>query len=291
MAINKYNSIFFAILSALLYAISLPVSKILLKEINPALMSSLLYLGAGIGMFIAGLIRQKNGTKTIEEKLTKNDIPFIIGMIVLDVAAPIFLMIGLTLTTSANASLLSNFEIAATSLIALIIFKEHISKRLWLAIVLITISSIILSIQDTGSFSFSIGSLFVIFGCVCWGFENNCTRMLSVKDPLEVVVIKGFGSSAGSLLIVFILNQWSTNILYITTAIILGFFSYGLSIFFYVYAQRYLGAAKTSAYYAMSPFIAVGLSFIIFKEVPNIYFISALIIMIAGTYLVSTDRN
>lgn len=66
-----------------------------------------------------------------EKPLTRKDLPYTIGMVVLDIAAPIFLMIGLTRTTAANASLLNNFEIVATSVIALCIFKEAISKRLW----------------------------------------------------------------------------------------------------------------------------------------------------------------
>ncbi|MCH3963478.1 MAG: DMT family transporter [Clostridium sp.] len=291
MNINQYNSILCAILSALLYAISLPISKILLKGINPTLMSALLYLGAGVGMLLFNLINCRNGSKRAEKRLTKNGLPFIIGMIVLDIAAPILLMVGLTFTTSSDASLLSNFEIAATSLIAFIIFKEHIGRRLFLAIVLITISCIILSLQDSASFSLSIGSLFIISGCICWGFENNCTKMLSVKDPIEIVVIKGIGASAGSFLIVAVFSLYATSFLYILAAVILGFFSYGLSIFFYIYAQRYLGAARTSAYYALSPFIGAGLSFIILKEKPTVYFIFAFIVMAAGTYLLSTDTN
>lgn len=291
MNLKNHKPVLFAILSALLYAVSLPVSKILLSEIQPALMSALLYTGAGLGMSIIGYIQHKNGKNKIEAKLSKKDLPFVVAMIILDIAAPIFLMIGLTSSSPANASLLSNFEIVATSLIALLIFKEHISKRLWLAIILITVSSIILSIKDSSSFSFSIGSLFILSGCICWGFENNCTRMLSLKDPLEVVIIKGFGSGAVSFIIAYILNQWTDNIIYIIFALILGFLSYGLSIFFYVYAQRKLGAAKTSAYYALSPFIGVGFSFFIFKEKLNSYFIAALLIMIIGTYLVSNDTK
>ena len=186
-------------------------------------------------------------------------------MVALDIAAPIFLMYGLTKTTSANASLLNNFEIVATSLIALLIFKESISKRLWGAISLITISSIILSVEDISSFSFSFGSIFVLLACVCWGLENNCTRKLSVKDPLQIVIIKGFGSGIGSLLIAFTLGEKMNNIPYIIAALLLGFFAYGLSIFFYIYAQRDLGAARTSAYYAVAPFIGVALSLIVFR--------------------------
>lgn len=286
---KKLNiSILWAVLAAALYAISSPVSKILLKEIHPTLMASLLYLGAGIGMAVIGLFRYKAGKLNKEMKLSKKELPFIIGMVILDIAAPIFIMLGLTLTTPANVSLINNFEIVATSLIAFYIFKEAISKRLWIGISLITIASIILSVDDLGSFSFSFGSLFVLLACICWGFENNCTRMLSVKDPLQIVVIKGFGSGLGSLVISLIIKETSTNVPYIIGSLLLGFVAYGLSIYFYVYAQRNLGAAKTSAYYAFSPFIGVTLSFIMFLDLPSISFMIALMIMILGTYAAST---
>jgi drug/metabolite transporter (DMT)-like permease len=225
MKIKQYKAISFAILAAALYAISSPISKLLLKEIPPTLMASFLYLGAGLGMSIVGIIKHKKYKEKTEARLTKQELPFTIGMVVLDIAAPIFLMIGLTMTTSASVSLLNNFEIVATSLIALLIFNESISKRLWGAISLITISSIILSVEDLSSFSFSFGSIFVLLACICWGLENNCTRKLSVKDPLEIVVIKGFGSGIGSLPIARALGEQTNNIPYIIAALLLGFFA------------------------------------------------------------------
>lgn len=289
---TKYNTaIVWAILAAALYALSSPVSKILLNKVPPTMMAGLLYLGAGLGMSLIGLFRYKTGRFREEMRLTRKEMPYTVAMVALDILAPIFLMIGLTMTTPANVSLLNNFEIVATSLIALFIFKEAISKRLWLAIAMITVSSIILSVEDGSSFSFSLGSFFVLLASVCWGFENNCTRMLSVKDPLQVVIIKGLGSGLGSLIISFAIKETSTDLLYIMATLLLGFASYGLGVYFYVYAQRELGAAKTSAYYAVSPFIGVALSFIIFFEVPTISFVIALSIMIAGAYFASTDNN
>ena len=282
--------ILLAILAAALYAISTPVSKILLNEIPPTMMAALLYLGAGIGMSILGWFRYKTGKLKKEMRLTKKEMPFTVGMVVLDIAAPIFLMIGLTMTTPATVSLLNNFEIAATSLIALFIFREAISKRLWIAIGLLTVASMILSVENFSHISFSFGSIFVLLAAICWGLENNFTRMLSVKDPLQVVIIKGFGSGLGSLFISFMIKETSMNIVYIISTLLLGFIAYGLSIYFYVYAQRYLGAAKTSAFYAISPFIGVILSFIMFFETPTISFIIALSIMIVGTYFASTDH-
>lgn len=291
MGDKKFKAIFFAIMAAALYAISSPVSKLLLNEIPPTLMASFLYLGAGVGMFIVDIIKQNKYTEKPEARLSKQELPYIIGMVGLDIAAPIFLMLGLTMTSAANVSLLNNFEIVATSLIALGIFKESIGKRLWFSIFLVTVSSIILTVEDISSLSFSFGSIYVLLACTCWGIENNCTRKLSVKDPLQIVIIKGLGSGIGSFLIALALGESTNNILYISIALVLGFFAYGLSIFFYVYAQRYLGAAKTSAYYAVSPFIGLGLSLIIFRETPTISFVIALFIMIVGMYFASTEEH
>ncbi len=282
---------FFAILAAALYAINSPVSKLLLEVIPVTMMAAFLYLGAGAGLLLTGLIWNRTGQFKKELPLSSNDIPYTIGMVVLDIAAPIFMMAGLSLTTAANASLLNNFEIVATSLIALFIFKEAISRRLWIAIVLVTFSSIILSVEDMSSFSFSIGSVFVLIACVCWGLENNCTRMLSAKNPLHIVVIKGFCSGLCTLAIALFLGESVSSIWYVIAALLLGFVAYGLSIFFYIHAQRELGAAKTSAYYALAPFIGVALSLMVFREMPNAPFLFAFAIMLVGAYFASTDHR
>lgn len=286
---KQKQAVFFAILAAALYAINAPVSKLLLNKVPTAMMAAFLYLGAGIGLALIQVIQKKTRRAAKEKPLTKKELPYIIGMVVLDIAAPLFLMAGLTMTTSANVSLLNNFEIVATSVIALIVFHEAISRRLWIAIGLVTVASLILSFEDVSSFSFSTGSLLVLMACVCWGFENNCTRMLSEKNPIEIVIIKGFFSGTGSLVIALCSGERFPATGYLLGALVLGFFAYGLSIFFYIYAQRYLGAAKTSAYYAISPFIGVAVSFVMLREAPTIFFLIALGFMIAGTYFASTE--
>ena len=283
------HAVLWALLAAALYAISTPVSKLLLQDVAPTMMAGLLYLGAGTGMFVLGVVRRGIKQFPREQHLTRRDLPYTVGMVLLDIAAPICLMVGLTRTTSANASLLNNFEIVATALIALMVFREKISRRLWLAIGLITLSSMILSFEDASSLQFSFGSLFVLAACVCWGFENNCTRMMSASDPLEIVVIKGFGSGLGSLLIALVIGEPLPAPEVLPVVLALGFVAYGLSIFFYVYAQRRLGAAKTSAYYAVAPFIGVLLSRLILRESFTQVFLIALFIMMAGTYFASTD--
>ena len=279
-----------AILAAVFYAINIPASKILLGSIEPVMMAAVLYLGAGIGVGIIYMAR-KNRETVQNSSLNRSDLPYVLGMILLDIAAPICLMYGLGATTAANASLLNNFEIAATAVIALVIFKEAVSVRLWAGIALITISSMILSFEDMSSLQFSWGSAFVLLAAVCWGFENNCTRRLSEKDPMEIVAVKGIFSGLGALIVAFVCGAALPDALSIVLALLLGFVAYGLSILFYIYAQRSLGAAKTSAYYAVAPFIGVALSLALFREIPSGWFIAALIVMIAGTWCVTTAES
>ena len=284
---NKLKAIMFAFLAAVFYAINVPISKVLLQHVGPTTMAALLYLGAGIGIGMMSLFNKKDREKA--ESLTKVDLPYIVGMIVLDIAAPIFLMLGISYGSSANASLLGNFEIVATTVIALILFKEAVTKRLWLAIGLITLSSILLSFEGTDSFHFSYGSLLVIIATVCWGLENNCTRELSSKSTYQIVMLKGLCSGLGAMVIALIKRESFPGIGYIAIALALGFVAYGLSIFMYVRAQNVLGAAKTSAYYAVNPLIGALLAFVFLSESLSLMYVIALIVMVVGSALVVVD--
>ncbi|MDO5846463.1 MAG: DMT family transporter [Methanocorpusculum sp.] len=276
-----------AVLAAALFALSTPFSKLFLSEVSPLMMAAFLYLGAGFGMGGFWLVKRAAGVRSSEMPLGRADAPYAVLMILLDIAAPISLMFGLTMTTAANASLLNNFEIVTTALIALMIFKEVISKRLWFAILLVTIASILLSVEDFSTITFSAGSIFVLAACVFWGFENNCTRMMAEKDPLEIVILKGIFSGAGALLIAMFAGEALPAAGLALLVLLLGFVSYGLSIFFYVYAQRTLGAAKTSTYYAIAPFLSVVFSLVIFHEMPHAVFLAALAVMGIGVYFAS----
>ncbi len=285
----KRIAITYAILAAVLYAINVPVSKMFMEFVEPTMMAALLYLGAGLGLFFYGMVEKVSGKGKKRDSLTQKELPYTIAMILLDIAAPILLMLGITMTNAANVSLLNNFEIVATSIIALVIFKEIISRKLWIAIALVTIASVILSFEGAGAFVFNMGSLLVLGACICWGFENNCTRMMSSKSSIEIVVLKGTFSGFGSLIIALFVGEKIPEFGYLLGVLILGFVSYGLSIHFYVMAQKDLGAAKTSAYYAIAPFLGVTFSMIMLGELPGLQFYVALFIMGISTYFMIKD--
>ncbi|MDR1322779.1 MAG: DMT family transporter [Gracilibacteraceae bacterium] len=286
----KRSAVICAVLAAVCYGLGAPAAKLLLADVSPYIMASALHLGAGFGMLAVRAVRSK-ASKRREARLTRCELPYTAAMIALDIAAPVLLMLGLSLSSSATVSLLNNFEIVVTTLIALFFFKEAVGRRVWIAIALITAASAMLSVEDSESIALSVGAVFVLLACLCWGLENNCTRKLSLRDPLQIVVVKGIGSGFGALALAAFIGESVPSSLYVSLALLVGFVSYGLSIYFYILAQRTLGAARTSAYYAVAPFIGVALSFAIFRETPSATFLAALVIMLAGTYFLAFEKH
>ena len=208
-------------------------------------------------------------------------------MIVLDIAAPILMMYGLRTSTAANTALLNNFEIVATALIALLFFREKVGRRLWIAIGLVTIASLLLSLETDfrEAFRFSRGSLLVLGASLCWGLENNCTRRIADRDPMQIVTLKGFGSGFGILLLALAQNNAFPPWQHMLVLLLLGFVAYGLSIYFYTYARRTIGAARTSTYYALAPFIGALLSVLFLGEHLTPTLLLAALFMAAGCFL------
>ena len=286
----KKLAIVFALLAACFYALNAPLSKLLLDNIPSTFLAGLLYLGAGLGMSIVYLFRKRFIKIEKEKSLDKRDLKYVIMMILLDILAPIMLLLSLKSSNSETIALINNFEIVATSIIAYIFFKEKISFRLWFGIILVSIASILLSVNFNNGISFSFSCVFAFIACLSWGIENNCTRSISDKNPFQIVILKGLFSGMGSLIISLFLGEFISNFVYILYALLLGFVAYGLSVFFYVLSQRYIGASKTSAYYSLAPFISVGLSFVLFQNKPMLSFLISFIIMIFGIIIVTIDN-
>ncbi len=285
----RRRGILFAALAAVFYALNAPLAKLLIADVAPTMLAALLYLGAGLGMAAAQGIERLRGSAPKEQPLTRQELPYAVAMILLDIAAPIALMMGIQRSSAASVSLLNNFEIVITSLAAWLFFRERVSRRLWLGIGLVTLSTMVLSLQDLSGLRFSLGSLYVLLASLCWGFENNCTRRMASKDPRQIVILKGLFSGLGALLIALALGERLPALGLMLLSLLLGFVTYGMSIYLYIYAQRELGAAKTSAYYAIAPFVGVALSFLIFLSLPGLHFFLALLIMAAGSWLVTRD--
>lgn len=290
---TKFYPVIMALAAAILFGASAPITKILLGEIEPILLASLLYLGSGLGLLIFQIINFSiNKQKINEAPLKKKDIKWLLGAIIFGgIIAPIILLFSLKTTPASTASLLLNFEGVATAIIAILFFKESAGKQIIFGVILITFASIVLSWNFKNQWGLSIGSLGILLACFCWGIDNNFTRNISSKNPFSIVTVKGVIAGTFSLFLAIILKNKIPDFKIIIIAMIIGFFCYGLSIVLFVFAMRYLGSTRTSALFGTAPFIGTILSFVFLSDIPNRMFFIALPIMIIGTILLLMEEH
>jgi drug/metabolite transporter (DMT)-like permease len=291
MIYSNFRPVSKALLASILFAASVPFSKILLHDVEPMILAALLYLGSGTGLLIFKAVTGNFKSKD-EASLTKADLPWLIGAIFAGgILAPIVLMLNLRITPAATASLLLNFEGVATSVIAALMFREALGKRIWIAVAAITGASIILTFNRIGSFGFSTGAFGVLAACALWGLDNNFIRHISPKDPTTITIFKGLAAGSFNLCIALAFKNHLPGVGLILKAAMIGFFSYGLSIVFFISAMRSLGAGRTSAYFGTAPFIGALLSFLLFKEIPNAQFLIAAPLMIFGVICLLYEKH
>ena len=282
----------YGFLAAILFGISAPLAKLLLEGVDPIVLAGLLYLGAGIALGLVLLLASVMGRSSREARLEKRDVPWLVGAILTGgVVGPILLLLGLQQTPAATTSLLLNFEVVATGLIAFALFKESVGRTTWVAIAAVAMGGALLSLDPSAGWGISAGAILILGACLAWGFDNNFTGKISLKDPKRIVAIKGFAAGAFSLLLGLSLGRPFPTLSRVLWALALGSVGYGASIALFVQSLRRVGAARTGALFGIAPFIGVALSLLIFRQLPQITFFFALPLMILAAVLLSREKH
>lgn len=284
---NERKGLLFAFLSSFLYDLNVPVSKYSLKTLSTNEILFLLYFGSAVGLFLLMLFNKK---QKFSLKPQKGESIFIIGVIIFDILAALFIVESLKYIDASTVSLISILEIGFTIVISHFIFKTQISKNLIIAVILVSIGGILLSFDSSTEFKLSIASMLTVFATACWGLENNLTAKVSDKNPLLLVFYKCFAVAIFNLLFILNINIFE---LFINNwfLLVIGFFTYGISILYYVYAINYIGISKTSIVFSFSPVFGALISLILFKEKITIYFVISLILMLMGIYFTIIDKK
>lgn len=284
----------YILISAALFGLSAPLAKLLLGDISPIALAGLLYIGAFLGLFLYSFVGSKPPTVRAEtsSRLERRDIPWLTGAIVSGgVVAPVSMMMGLNLVSGFSASLLLNLEGLCTFIIAVFIFRENAGKRIWLALLFMTAAGVFLS-WDPSQGKFNVlGPLLILLATVCWGIDNNLTRQISDKDPVQITWIKGLIAGAISLSIALALGLKIRFDLAALYALLLGSLSYGFSMVFFIKALKGLGSSRTGAFFSMGPFIGAIISILIFRTWNIWVMLPALTLMVAGVWLIVGERH
>jgi drug/metabolite transporter (DMT)-like permease len=286
--------VLFVISAAVLYGAAIPLTKILLGDFQPVAMAGLLYCGAFIGLTLfwgARGLAASNGAGPVH-KLERKDAPWMAGSIIFGgIAAPVLLMYGLERSTGFSTSLLSNLEGVATAAIAAAVFHESTGKRLWLALGCVTAAGVMLSWNSgEGRFDPS-GPAMIALSMACWGADNNITRQISAKDPVQISVIKSLFAGAVPILLVMLSGGSIISGIPTVLALVVGALGYGASLVLFIKALEGLGASRTGAYFGLAPFIGAVTSLVILHEWLGWVMLPAAILMIAGAVLLMGERH
>lgn len=290
----KKRPLFYVVFSAVLFGISTPLAKLLIRDISPVGLAGLLYLGVFLGLAVYSVGKKVFGKKKVSQvpPLNKRDIGWLAGAIIAGgILAPICLFLGLSKISGYSASLLLNLEGVATALIAVFIFKENAGRLIWLALACMTLAGIFLSWEPgQGRFALS-GSLLILLSMTCWGIDNNLTRNISDKNPIQIAKIKGIVAGSFSILLALALGMKVPVDMTLFWGLLLGALSYGLSLVLYIKALGGLGAFRAGAFFSFAPFIGALASLLILRESVGWVLIPGAIFMILGVVLVINEKH
>ncbi|NUO62594.1 MAG: DMT family transporter [Gemmatimonadaceae bacterium] len=276
--------------AALLFGVSAPFAKLLLRGATPQLLAGLLYLGSGVGLALVWLARRRGAAR--EAPLTRRDAPWLAGAIVFGgVLGPLLLMTGLARTPASSASLLLNLEGVFTALLAWFVFRENFDRRIALGMVAIVAGGAVLSWEGRVELGGLAGPLLVGGATLCWAVDNNLTQKVSAGDPVQIAMLKGLVAGSVNTAIALALGAAWPSVSRLAGALVLGFLSYGVSLVLFVLALRGLGTARTGAYFSSAPFVGAAVSLVVFRERPGVAFVVAAALMAVGVWLHVTERH
>ena len=245
-----------ALLAAVLFGVSTPLIQRFGEGLGALTTAALLYAGAAA----AGLLSRQRATQ--EARLERGDLPRLLSMAFLGaVIGPVALAWGLQHTSGTGASLMLTLEAFFTVLLARYLYGETADRRVWAAMFLLLAGGITL-VLDLGSAGRNqlLGMLAVLLATAAWGADNALSRALAERDPGQVILGKALlGASATGMLAVLFgdpLPPLNASL----ALVAIGASGYGLSLRFYLLAQRAFGASRTGSVFAFAPFIGAGLA-------------------------------
>lgn len=276
------------LLSGFLFGIATPMSKLLLSNLNYFQLAGLLYIGAGIAMLPA-IIRKDNGLRMLFQSRSKLNL---MGIIFFGgILGPLLLLAGLQTANAASVSIWLNMELVATALLGVLFFKDSLDKYAVIGVILTIIAGCITSWGE--GWSGLKAGLLITAACFCWGIDNHLTALTDGATPQMVTFIKGIVSGTVNFLIGCFIAAQPIEMITVFPAVILGAFSYGISIVLYVTSAQHIGATRSQILFSTAPLWGVILSWLLFADTfqwVHVLSIALLTIAVIATNLFSHNH-
>ena len=283
------SAVILALAAAALFGLSTPLAKLLLGGVGPWTLAGLFYLGSGIGLAV---VRMTRPVRAAEAAIARRDVPWLFAAILAGgVVGPILLMLGLSRTAAAAASLMLTLEGVATALMAWFVFRENFDRRVLLGMACIVGGAVSLAWQGAVSITGVVGPLAIAGACLAWGIDNNLTRKISLADPVQIAMLKGLFAGPVNLALGLAVGEALPAPSIVVTAGFVGLLGYGVSLVLFIRALRDLGTARTGAYFATAPFVGAAAAIPIVGESASMQLLLAGGLMAAGVWLHVTERH
>lgn len=277
----------FGLAAAALFGVSPPLAKLLLPESSPLVVAGLLYLGAGLGLLAFELLSYR-GSRTArrEAPVRASDLRLLAGIVIMGgILGPVLMLWGLQRLSGVVASLLLNLEAPFTILLAVVFFSEHLEKSETMGAMLIIGAAAVLTYRPGDVRGDALGFAALVGACLCWAIDNNLSQRISLRDPIVVTRIKTLGAGTCTVCLALLAGQDLPRPSILMAALVLGLFSYGVSLVLDIQALRLLGAAREAGYFATAPFIGAVAAVPILGERWGSSEIAAMAVMAVGVAL------
>jgi drug/metabolite transporter (DMT)-like permease len=277
----------FALLAAISFGASTPFIQRIGQEAGPFITAALLYAGAALSGF---LFRRKSG---VEAPLRRKHFPRLLLVAVCGAfIAPAALAWGLQQASGTAASLMLNLEAVFTFVLSLLIYREHAGLRIFLAAALITVGGALLVFGHSSDGGASLwGLAAIVIATIGWAFDNAFSRPLADLDPGTVVAGKGLLGAAFSVIWLLFLAEKLPSVSAVAGLFLCGMIGYGLSLRFYLLAQRRLGASRTGSVFAAAPFVGAAVALAFGQPLGGGLGIAAGALMLIGVWLHITESH
>jgi drug/metabolite transporter (DMT)-like permease len=282
---------FLAILSAALFGVSPVLCKMLIGEMSPALLAGLLYLGSGIGLQLYLLLTGRSSIQELGRISSQSRSRLLGALLSGGIIAPLCLTYGIKYGTASEVTLLLNLETVSTTLISWMVFKEYIGPRVWTGKLFILVAAAFIILQNEGKLSLSLPGMLVVIACIFWGIDNNLTRDIEELPSTSLALFKGLGAGIFNIILALLFTAGSATAYQTGGALAIGALSYGLSLVLFVEALRRIGAARTTTFFAVGPFIGTLLSIVVLGESPPATYWVAASLMLGGMFLLYREKH
>ena len=276
-----------ALLAAVLFGISTPLVQRWGAGLGSFTTAGLLYAGAAL---VGLLLRQPVDR---EARVRRSDLPRLTWMALFGAGiGPVALAWGLQHTSGTSASLMLTLEAVFTALLARWWYHESLDRRVRLALGLLTLGGMALVLDRAqGGSGQWLGLLAVLLATAAWGMDNTLSRALAERDPGQVVMLKGLLGALATLGLAAALGEGWPRFGPVLALLGVGATGYGLSLRFYLLAQRAFGAARTGSVFAFAPFVGAVLAWALGTQAGGLWLATGAALMLAGILLHLAERH